>query len=257
MASSPREDGQNSPLREHSGRLAPVARWLHDSGITANGITLSGWGLTVIGSVSAYLVNTGRVDFPKIIPALTSVAGGGADLLDGLVARETPDRTDTEKLNGKLLDTACDRLGAIVSALFRAKTAHYREDRVGEGLALLNAVVLNGPGLARALVEKSGREVTELDLGSHPVRWGLGLVATHFPAVGGLPVQPALDALSSALSITTTASRLAAIAKGRGQPVSETTQKEAGTKLNVLAATTGLALLAGGAYLLLTDRKRL
>jgi len=250
-----REDGQNSPLREHAGRLEPLARWLHDHGINANDVTLAGLGLTVLGSIGAFLTNTQQLDIPKIIPALSSAAGGAADTLDGRVAAATPDRTVAEKLDGKLLDTASDRLGAIGAALFRAETARLRGDEVGKHTAVINAVVLNLPSLARAWAEKAGREANELDIGSHPVRWGLGLIATHYPTEGGLPIQSASDALSSALSITTTVSRLTALAKGRGEPVSKQTQQEANRKFKLLLGITGIAVVTAAAYELATAKK--
>jgi len=249
-----REDGQNNPLREHTGRLEPFARWLHDHGADANGVTLAGLGLTILGSVSAFLVNTQQLDITRALPVSLSLAGGAADMFDGQVARVTSDRTDAEKLFGKNLDTASDRVGAIFAALMRAEVARQRGDELGKHAAVINAIVLNLPSLARAWAEKSGREANELDLGSHPVRWVLGLAATHFPTEGGLPVQSGLDALSSTLAITTTIDRLSALAKGRGKPVSEQTRREADSKFKLLLGITGVALVAATAYELATTK---
>jgi len=249
-----REDGQNSPLREHTGRLEPFARWLHDHGISANDVTLAGLGLTVLGSVGAYLANTQQLDIPKILPTLSSLAGGAADMFDGPVARVTPDRTEAEKLAGKNLDTFSDRAGAILAAFFRAETARQRGDEISKHLAVLNAVAQNLPSLVRAWAEKSGLSSRELAIGSYPPRWVLGLIGTHLPVSGDTAIQPWTDGISAAASVYTAGQRISDLVKHRGQPVSEQTRAEAESKFKLLLGITGLALVTAAAYELATTK---
>jgi phosphatidylglycerophosphate synthase len=234
--------------------MAPVARWLNDHGVEANQVTLTGLGLTVLGSVGAFLANTGRSEIPQIIPALTSVAGGGADMLDGPVARETPNRTDAQKITGKNLDAASDRIGAIASAFLRAETARLRGDEIGKHLAVINAVVQNLPGLARALAETKGVSSRELAVGSYPPRWILGLIGTHLPVSGDTAVQPWTDGISAVASVYTAGRRLTDLATRRGEPVSPTTQIEAKSKFKWLLGITGTAVTAAAAYELATAK---
>ena len=83
----------------------PGARFLRALGLTANAVTLLGFGISV---VAAYLVGSGWLWAGGIVFLL----GGSLDLMDGALAR----LTGTASPFGALLDSVFDRLGE--AALF-------------------------------------------------------------------------------------------------------------------------------------------
>ena len=97
-------------MRAARGGLAPVARWLHAVGITANAITVAGVALTIVG---AALLVTGQ---PGAALAVL-VVGALADTLDGAIARAAGGGTRF----GAFLDSTADRLAD--AAIFSAAAA--------------------------------------------------------------------------------------------------------------------------------------
>ena len=81
------------------GGLAPLARWLHRIGVSANAVTVVGFLLTVAG---AALLATGR----PLAALVVLLFGTLADTLDGQIARAAGGGT---KL-GAFLDSTFDRL---------------------------------------------------------------------------------------------------------------------------------------------------
>jgi phosphatidylglycerophosphate synthase len=240
-----REDAaKNSPLRVLTKPFSPAARWLEQSGVRANTVTLAGMGLTVAGGALA------TAGWGHGIPEILTVAGGTADVMDGQVARHENARGRSEKAqaDGKLFDVTCDRLGALAVAVMRAEAARQRGDVVGKYAALANGVAQNLPSLVRAAAEMNGQTVSELDLGSYPVRWVLAFAATHFPTEGGYEIQRYADLLSTVLAVITTGVRLQSLVRGRGEPVSDIERLEAPAKFWRLLGITTLAVATVIAY---------
>ena len=95
----------------------PVARGLHALGIHPNAITLAGFAIAV---GAGYLLSEGRL----LAGGLVMLAGAGADLFDGAVAR----LGGKASTFGALLDSVMDRLGeaAVLFGLlvFYVRDAH-------------------------------------------------------------------------------------------------------------------------------------
>jgi len=95
--------------------LAPIARWLHGLGVTANAVTFVGLLLTL---VAAWLIASGQ-PWPALALA---IAGTLADTLDGQIAKAAGGGT---KL-GAFLDSTADRISdALLTAAAIAYAAYH------------------------------------------------------------------------------------------------------------------------------------
>ena len=183
------------------GALAPIARALHRSGVSANAVTLAGLVITLVG---ALLVALGQPAAAFVV----LLAGALADTLDGQIARLAGGGT---KL-GAFLDSTFDRLSdaALSVAALIAGAFH------GEPLLFFSAILALVAGslvpYVRAKAESLGITAS---VGLAPrearlVLMVLGIAA--WAATGSLSLFAAAVAVVALLSTITAAQRIAHVA---------------------------------------------
>lgn len=131
------------------GGLAPVARWLASLGVTANGITVLGFALSLAGA--AFVAQAQPVTALAIL-----LAGSLCDTLDGALARATGGGTRL----GAFLDSTFDRLsdGAFFGAA--AVLGATSGDRVLLWASLVALVAAFQVSYVRAKAEQAGINAT-------------------------------------------------------------------------------------------------
>lgn len=183
------------------GALAPIARALHRSGVSANAVTVAGLVITLVG---ALLVALGQPAAAFVV----LLAGALADTLDGQIARLAGGGT---KL-GAFLDSTFDRLSdaALSVAALIAGAFH------GEPLLFFSAILALVAGslvpYVRAKAESLGITAS---VGLAPrearlVLMVLGIAA--WAATGSLSLFAAAVAVVALLSTITAAQRIAHVA---------------------------------------------
>ena len=183
------------------GALAPIARALHRSGVSANAVTLAGLVITLVG---ALLVALGQPAAAFVV----LLAGALADTLDGQIALLAGGGT---KL-GAFLDSTFDRLSdaALSVAALIAGAFH------GEPLLFFSAILALVAGslvpYVRAKAESLGITAS---VGLAPrearlVLMVLGIAA--WAATGSLSLFAAAVAVVALLSTITAAQRIAHVA---------------------------------------------
>ena len=179
--------------------------------ITADAVTKTGLGLTLIGSAVKALPETITSGVDTSLIALGLMAAGAIlDGLDGKIARTKGEST----INGALTDVVSDRLGESGMAASRIIQAAARRDRLGIVTATLAGITGPLPSLFRAKVEEKGYFVPESGknpatvLGARLPRVIFGTAATVYPTALDLPIQVGLDSVTTASNIALTFERL-------------------------------------------------
>jgi phosphatidylglycerophosphate synthase len=258
---------RNSPLREMTeGPIGVITEKLHKAfpDLTANDITIFGLIGTGIGATSATLrrgdgsVRDKTLTYSSFVTLLGSQL---CDVFDGPMAR-LRNAEDPKNANphGEYVDVTSDRLGELFLALSRAISADKRKSSLGTIAALTTAVTSPFPSIARAYKESSEIEVPEGGrgvMGLFGTRFGraiLGIFATVYPEIKGVPVQVIADGLSTAANIITAEQRLH-IKKNDTEKFPSETQHAAKKRLKLLGVIgVGSAIAAGATYLLLRKK---
>lgn len=184
------------------GGLAPVARWLHRLGVSANAVTVVGFLVTVAG---AALLGSGR----PVAALVVLVVGALADTLDGLIARASGGGTRL----GAFLDSTFDRLS---DAAFATAAIWLGASR-GEPLLFWAGIVAL---VAGSLVPYIRAKAESLGLGAsvgvapREARLALFVLGVAAWAVtGDLQLFAAAVAVVALLSTITTIQRIAHVAR--------------------------------------------
>lgn len=208
MDKSPR----NSPLRKFSEKILDpiINRLAKIPGIEANHVTLTGLGLTAIGSLERW-INKNEAS-PYIALAFLGL-GISCDALDGALAR----RLNQSSEKGAILDLMTDRIQESVMALTRMAMATERGDLLGVIAASLNGLTNPLPSLLRAIAESKGLIVPESGknplsfLGTRGGRVLTNVWTTTFPesfTFENQSSQALIDSLSTLANITSSLERL-------------------------------------------------
>jgi CDP-diacylglycerol--glycerol-3-phosphate 3-phosphatidyltransferase len=185
--------------------LAPIARWLHSLGVSANAVTALGVLLTVAGAALL------AVERPLEALGLL-VLGSAADLLDGAIARASGGGSRV----GAFLDSTVDRIadGAFFAAAAWVGAA--REDALLFWAAIVAMVASFLVSYVRAKAEALGVTAT---VGPAPrearlVILLIGLAAWAF--AGLLPLFVTAVTAVAALAAITLLQRVATVARTLG-----------------------------------------
>lgn len=236
---------RNSRLRELSaGLIETVTGRIHQTFpyLTPDHITLFGSVGTAVGSALAMGGN-------QALTLATLGLANLSDAFDGALARtierELPGSIDFK--SGAIKDALSDRFQELFMAISRAVTAHRRVDKIGSLVALSAALTNSLPSTARAFAESRGIAVPESGrgamgiLGTRVGRGSLGVAATAFPEIKGVPVQIVADILVTIANLAAAIDRAKRI-NGASPALSRETQADAQTRLKALMVFTGLAL---------------
>lgn len=192
-------DGARATAR---GSLAPVARWLHRAGVSANAVTAAGFLLTLAGATLLALS----------MPAaalLVLLAGTLADTLDGQIARAAGGGT---KL-GAFLDSTFDRLS---DAAFATAAVWLGASRSEPVLFWSGLVALVAGGLVpyvRAKAESLGLGAS-VGLAPREARLALLVVGVAaWTATASLQLFAAAVVVVALLSTVTAIQRIAHVAR--------------------------------------------
>ncbi len=184
------------------GGLAPLARALHRSGVSANAVTVTGFLLTVVGTALLALERPAAALVVLLVATL-------ADTLDGQVARAAGGGT---KL-GAFLDSTFDRLS---DGAFGVAAAWLGAAR-GDVLLLCSALVALVAGAAvsyiRAKAESLGAD-GEVGIAPREARLALLVLGVAaWAASGSLTLFAAAVAVVALLASVTTIQRIAHVAR--------------------------------------------
>ena len=206
-----------------------------------------------IGSILSTQRNGKNLLHDKVLSTTSLSLIGASESLDALdgtlartIARESPGRINFRR--GQLYDTLSDRSQELFMALAHAVYAQKRGDQSGTIMALLNAATNTFPSTARAYAESHGKAVPETErgiLGIAGTRAGraiLGVAATIFPEIHGIPNQVILDTLVTSINIANAFDRLRSAKRQTHPPLSQTTRDEATERFKTLALFAGLSL---------------
>jgi CDP-diacylglycerol--glycerol-3-phosphate 3-phosphatidyltransferase len=181
--------------------MAPLARWLHGIGVTANVVTVLGFAITAAGSALLAL------DRP-LAAFVVLLVGTLSDTLDGALARAAGGGTRF----GAFLDSTFDRLSD--AAMLAAVIALAAD--AGDGLLLWSALAALVGGFlvpyTRAKAESLG-VAANVGFAPREARLTIFLVGLGIWAILGLPrVFAAAVVVIALLSIVTLLQRIAAVA---------------------------------------------
>jgi phosphatidylglycerophosphate synthase len=244
---------RNSPFRKNiRAVIEPVAGFLADHKVTANEVTIAGG---VVGIAGAVLARKGN---NKVESFAIMSAGALADAIDGSVAREWAKRgKPTDGDTGQKLDAGIDRIVGVVRAIVRAGAAKDRDNKYGEIAAITSAVTISLPSLARAVAEKRGKSVPEMEkglliLGTHAPRTPAEIAATAIPEI-----QPFLDTAISVSNVAVALKRMkiAFNTNDKSDLTAEEIKKGKG-RLGFLAGITALSMISVGVYLFSRENSR-
>lgn len=247
---------RNSHLRENTmDIIQTVVNRLHAALPVLTPTHLNMIGALGVSSASALLsMRNGDASFRDM--ALTALSipqilgSTLMDVLDGTLARtleaENPGRINFDL--GQLFDVLADQTGEKAMAFSRAVSAHKRQDRWGEIMALIEAVATSLPSLTRAYAETKGHAVPETGrglvgiTGTRVGRVVLEIASTVFPEVHKVPLQLLADGIITVSSIITAADRLKIGLSMDPATLSPDVRKQAETRFKALALFTGLSL---------------
>ncbi|HEY6957633.1 MAG TPA: CDP-alcohol phosphatidyltransferase family protein [Candidatus Limnocylindria bacterium] len=184
------------------GGLAPLARWLHGIGVSANAVTVVGFLLTVAG---ASLLAGGQ----PIAALVVLLVGTLADTLDGQIARAAGGGT---KL-GAFLDSTFDRLSDAAFATAAIWLGSSRDDRL---LFWAGVVALIAGSLVPYIRAKAESLGLGASVGLAPREARLALLVlgvAAWGATGNLQLFAAAVVVVAFLSTITTIQRIAHVAR--------------------------------------------
>lgn len=194
--------GGNSSLRTiGSALMHKPTEWLVKKfpKITADGVTITGLGLTLAGSALKAIPERMTFGGNTSLVALGMMSAGAIlDGLDGQVARAKGESS----INGVITDVLSDRVGESGMAVSRIIQAAARKDPVGVVAATFAGITGPLPSLYRAKVEGKGFFVPESGknpasfLGARLARVISGTAATTYPTAFDFPAQKVLDTIS-------------------------------------------------------------
>ena len=226
--------------------------------LTPNEVTWMGTIGVGVGSAASAMRNPESENFSKLTALSLGINTGFTltDMIDGTLQRtieaENPEKTNP---NGPWIDPVSDRLQELFLSLSRSVSAHKRCDTFGQFAALATAVTSPGPSIAKTYAEKNNRLVPEIGkgifgkVGNRVGRAVLGILATAFPKIHGIPVQPIADIFMTSANIVTTAQRIEAAKHPSDKEISQKTL-DAAKKRQLPLIATGVVSIAASAGLL-------
>jgi phosphatidylglycerophosphate synthase len=258
---------RNSEIRRKlAGTIDSITQKLHEAfpDAIANDITLLGVIGTGVGAGIASMRDGDHSQKDDVLTGLSTViniASQGTDAFDGSMARLISKETHQPmNPNGQLYDVASDRLGELLLSLGRVISAEKRHDSLGSFAALATAVTSPLPSTARAYAESKGTAVPETGkgvlglVGTRVGRAFLGILATEFPEIKGVPVQVIADTLITTANIITTTQRLKAH-HADAAPLPMEIQTDAKKRLKLLGTISVVSAVAAGVTYTLTRKK--
>ena len=184
------------------GVLAPIARWLHRLGVSANAVTVVGFLLTVAG---ATLLAAGQ----PVTALLILLAGALADTLDGQIARVAGGGTRL----GAFLDSTFDRLSDAAFATAAIWLGASRGDTLLFWAGIVAIIAGSLVPYIRAKAESLGLGAS---VGLAPREARLALLVLGVAAwavIGNLQLFAASVVVVALLSTITTVQRIAHVAR--------------------------------------------
>jgi phosphatidylglycerophosphate synthase len=215
-----------------------------------------------LGSVIAIKKSEEHSSRNSIFAASLLGLSASLDAFDGTLAR-TIALEDPEIVNfhtGQIKDVISDRLQEVIMALVRS--LRQGGSKFGRTMALLTAATSTFPSLARAYNESKGKAVPETGkgplefIGTRAGRTAIGIMATAFPKVKKIPIQPVADALITGANIYTAIKRLK---KSRGTTeaiLPQDIRDDGRNRLIALTVFAGISLAATLATHFLLQRKK-